>query len=110
MQMKGTRMGNEPIITVENASKTFESDRGPVEALAIQLQVAEGEFVAIVGPSGCGKSTLLWAMAALWPLTGGQHQDLWPRSQKPAAAEVGMVFQQANLLPWQPHGQHRVRL
>jgi NitT/TauT family transport system ATP-binding protein len=93
-------MGNEPIITVENACKTFESDRGPVEALAgFNLEVREGEFVAIVGPSGCGKSTLLWAMAALWPLTSGSIK-IYDQEVKTPRREVGMVFQQANLLPW----------
>jgi len=93
-------MANEPIITVVDACKTFESDRGPVEALAgFNMQAAEGEFVSIVGPSGCGKSTLLWAMAALWPLTGGSIK-IYGDEVKAPRREVGMVFQQANLLPW----------
>ena len=93
-------MGSQPVITVENAAKVFESDRGPVEALAgFNLEVGEGEFVSIVGPSGCGKSTLLWAMAALWPLTGGSIK-IYGEPVTAPRREVGMVFQQANLLPW----------
>jgi len=93
-------MGSQPVITVENAAKVFESDRGPVEALAgFNLDVDEGEFVAIVGPSGCGKSTLLWAMAALWPLTSGSIKVYGEPVTDPRR-DVGMVFQQANLLPW----------
>ncbi|MEA3335101.1 MAG: ABC transporter ATP-binding protein [Chloroflexota bacterium] len=93
-------MSQEPVIKVNNAKKTFESDRGPVEALGgFDMYANEGEFVSIVGPSGCGKSTLLWAMAALWPLTSGSiiidgQEVVSPRR------EVGMVFQSANLLPW----------
>jgi len=93
-------MGSQPVITVENAAKVFESDRGPVEALAgFNLEVGEGEFVSIVGPSGCGKSTLLWAMAALWPLTSGSIK-IYGEPVTAPRREVGMVFQQANLLPW----------
>jgi len=93
-------MAGDAVITVKDAVKVFDSDRGPVEALAgFNLEVSEGEFVSIVGPSGCGKSTLLWAMAALWPLTGGSIKIYGEEVNKPRR-EVGMVFQQANLLPW----------
>ncbi|MBL7063683.1 MAG: ABC transporter ATP-binding protein [Anaerolineae bacterium] len=93
-------MESQPVITVDNATKVFESARGPVEALGgFNLQVKEGEFVTIVGPSGCGKSTLLWAMAALWPLTGGSIK-IYGQEVRTPRREVGMVFQQANLLPW----------
>lgn len=90
----------QPVIVVENASKTFESARGLVQALDdFSMTVDKGEFVSIVGPSGCGKSTLLWAMAALWPLSSGSitiggKEVIGPRR------DVGMVFQSANLLPW----------
>ena len=92
-------MQNPPIITVENACKTFTGDRGEVRALdGFDMAVREGQFVSIVGPSGCGKGTLLWAMAALWPLTAGRitvngQEVLEPRR------EIGMVFQTSNLLP-----------
>jgi len=93
-------MSNQPVIVVDKAAKVFESGRGPVSALAgFDMTVGEGEFVAIVGPSGCGKSTLLWAMAALWPLTGGSIKIYGQEVVEPRR-EVGMVFQSANLLPW----------
>ena len=89
-----------PVIVVEDASKVFESARGPVHALDnFSMTVDKGEFVSIVGPSGCGKSTLLWAMAALWPLTGGSI-SIGGREVTGTRRDVGMVFQSANLLPW----------
>lgn len=93
-------MVGRPVIVVENACKTFESERGPVQALdGFSMTVDEGEFVSIVGPSGCGKSTLLWAMASLWPLTSGSIKINGEEVSGPRR-EVGMVFQSANLLPW----------
>lgn len=93
-------MADQPVIKVENAAKVFASARGPVPALdGFNLYVDKGEFVSIVGPSGCGKSTLLWAMAALWPLTSGSIK-IYDKEVTGPRREVGMVFQQANLLPW----------
>ncbi len=93
-------MSEQPTIVVEHAQKTFASARGPVRALDdFTMTVDKGEFVSIVGPSGCGKSTLLWAMAALWPLTGGSIQ-IGGREVTGPRRDVGMVFQSANLLPW----------
>jgi putative ABC transport system ATP-binding protein len=95
---------SEPAIRARNVHKSF--DDGRIVALnGMELDVAEGEFVAIVGPSGCGKSTLLHLVAALdLPDEGsievaGQalatdHDLSHYRSQ-----HVGMVFQLHNLLP-----------
>jgi NitT/TauT family transport system ATP-binding protein len=93
-------MENNHAILVKDASKTFDSDRGPVEALQnFDLFVEEGEFVSIVGPSGCGKSTLMWAIAALWPLSSGSIKVYGEEIVEPRQ-DVGLVFQQSNLLPW----------
>jgi NitT/TauT family transport system ATP-binding protein len=93
-------MSDQVVIVVEKASKTFKSARGPVRALeSFDMFVNQGQFVSIVGPSGCGKSTLLWAMASLWPLSGGTIQIMGQEVRSPRR-EVGMVFQSANLLPW----------
>ena len=75
---------------------------GSVLALrAVDLSVAEGEFVAIVGPSGCGKSTLLRVACNLVPPTRGTV-TIGGRSPAQARAEhkVGVVFQSPTLLPW----------
>lgn len=95
---------SEPIIHLRGVSKSFESGR--VRALdAVDLDVAAGDFVAVMGPSGCGKSTLLNCIAALdgvdegemrvagHDLGGNDHLDEF------RAHDVGLVFQLDNLLP-----------
>ncbi|MCS7269268.1 MAG: ATP-binding cassette domain-containing protein, partial [Geminicoccaceae bacterium] len=51
---------------LEGATETFRTGRGEIAALGpIDLEVREGEFLAVLGPSGCGKSTLLRLVAGL---------------------------------------------
>jgi peptide/nickel transport system ATP-binding protein len=55
-----------PILKVENLTVAYATDAGPVVAVDhVDLELAPGEFLAIVGESGCGKSTLLYAIARL---------------------------------------------
>ena len=71
---------------------------GGVTALAaMDLEVAAGEFVAILGPSGCGKSTLLRIIAGLDRPTEGTVTVSRPDAGRFDAA---YVFQDAHLLPW----------
>jgi sulfonate transport system ATP-binding protein len=68
----------------------------------VDLEVAPGEFVAVVGRSGCGKSTLLRLLAGLDRPSGG---TLALRRGEPAhaadtAGDVRIMFQEARLLPW----------
>jgi NitT/TauT family transport system ATP-binding protein len=66
-----------------------------VKALgALDLEIAEGEFLSLVGPSGCGKSTALRIIAGLIAPTSGAVA--WPQG-KP---RIGFVFQDATLMPW----------
>jgi len=90
----------EDVIRVEKVTKVYASERGPVHALdKFSMKVGEGDFVAIVGPSGCGKTTLLWGLTGLHPITAGKAYILGKEVGKPRR-EVGIIFQQANLLPW----------
>jgi peptide/nickel transport system permease protein len=64
---------DQPVLKVEDLSVAYASDGGPVVAVDhVDLELARGEFLAIVGESGCGKSTLLYAIARLLgsPLPG----------------------------------------
>lgn len=73
-----------------------------VHALApIDLQIADGSFVSLVGPSGCGKSTLLKVIADLMaPTQGSVTIDGVAPGELRRAGRIGLVFQQANLMPW----------
>lgn len=86
------------ILDVNGLSKVY--PRNSVRALdGIDLQIRDGEFVSIIGPSGCGKSTLLKIAAGLIRATTGTVRlDGTPVVN--ARAEIGMMFQQATLLPW----------
>jgi NitT/TauT family transport system ATP-binding protein len=91
-------MGN--VIFVDNVSKTYSTEKEPVIAIKKFSMVAEEEdFIAIVGPSGCGKTTLLWGLTGLHPFTSGKAFILDKEVDKPRR-EVGIIFQQPNLLPW----------
>jgi NitT/TauT family transport system ATP-binding protein len=69
------------------------------------LEIAAGEFVAVVGPSGCGKTTLLNAIAGFDPISGGEivldgKTVASPaQSARPGAQRV-VVFQNGSLFPW----------
>ncbi len=62
----------------------------------LSLEIAAGEFIAILGPSGCGKSTLLRLIAGLAPADAGKVA-LHPADTK---FQTAFVFQDAQLLPW----------
>ncbi|WP_028064169.1 ABC transporter ATP-binding protein [Solirubrobacter soli] len=88
--------------------KVFGDGAAAVRALrGVDLEVADGEFVAIMGPSGSGKSTLLHILGALDRPTGGRvethgrrYDDLDDRAVTRLRGEVfGFVFQFFNLLP-----------
>lgn len=74
---------------------TFPDEYGGVDALdSTSFTIQPQEFVCVLGPSGSGKSTLLRILAGLLQPTTGMvtYANVRPR--------IGMVFQQANLLPW----------
>jgi NitT/TauT family transport system ATP-binding protein len=95
-----TRERRRVAMVVEHATKYYKTGSGSVHALEdLTIDVGEGEFVCILGPSGCGKSTLLWAMSGLHDLSSGRI-TLNGEPVTGPRPEIGMIFQDANLLPW----------
>lgn len=89
-----------PKLAIRKACKYYDTKSGVTQALHnVNLDVSDGEFVSIVGPSGCGKTTLLWSMAGLHPLTSGEI-ELDGKTIDGPHPQIGMVFQEANMLPW----------
>jgi NitT/TauT family transport system ATP-binding protein len=66
---------------------------------AVDLDIRDGEFVAIVGPSGCGKTTFLNAVDGLLPIAAGSLSLDGVEIRQPGP-DRAMVFQQPGLLPW----------
>ena len=65
----------------------------------VTLDIARGEFIAVVGPSGCGKSSLMRLISGLHPPLGGTLTVEGKPVTGPLRS-VGMAFQNSNLLPW----------
>lgn len=87
-------------IEIDAVSQRFSVANGIVHALdGIQLAIGDGEFVSIVGPSGCGKSTIMRIVAGLIEPSAGSVRVFGETVDGPAA-NVGIVFQKATLLPW----------
>jgi NitT/TauT family transport system ATP-binding protein len=89
-------------IEVKNASVVYQTADSPVHALSnIDLNVAAGEFVALIGPSGCGKTTLVRVIADLEKISAG---SVLVNGVSPAQARLnrayGYVFQAPALFPW----------
>ena len=97
-----------PIVIAEELEKAYRIDGTAIGALrGVNLEIARGEFVAIVGPSGCGKSTLLNLLGGLTAPTQGRimidGNDLARLSADSIAdlrrRTLGFVFQSFNLSP-----------
>lgn len=87
-----------PVYEIQRLSKTYA--RNSLVALSgVELTLRKGEFVSVIGSSGCGKSTLLKIMAGLIPPTTGRVV-LEGKPVTGPRADIGMMFQQATLLPW----------
>jgi NitT/TauT family transport system ATP-binding protein len=95
--MRLTPMTSSPetALEVKDLEVTYSDASGVVHALHnINFSLRTNEFVSLIGPSGSGKSTLLRVLAGLVAPTKGQFQF------NPDHARVGLVFQNANLMPW----------
>ena len=87
-------------LSIQNVNKSFTVDGQKVDVLKdINLEVQEGEFIAIVGHSGCGKSTLLKIIAGLEKNdTGLVTVD--GKEVNGQGMDRGMIFQEHRLFPW----------
>jgi putative ABC transport system ATP-binding protein len=104
----GTAANGEPIIRVRGLTKVYRVGEVDVHALrGVDLDVARGEFLAIVGASGSGKSTLFHILGGLTPPTAGtvhiDGKELGGMTNQQRTnlrkSTVGFVFQKYNLLP-----------
>lgn len=95
------------MIKTENLTRIYRTDEIETVSLdAVNLEIKEGEFVAIMGPSGCGKSTLMNLVGMLDTPSGGQYYFLGTEvskfSERKRAemrkANIGFVFQSFNLI------------
>lgn len=95
MTLSPARARPEPrrsLIALRGVGRTFANGITALEGF--DLEVAEGELLAILGPSGCGKSTLLRLAAGL------DRPDSGEVSSALDSERLGFVFQDAHLLPW----------
>ncbi len=86
-------------VLLQNITKVFDDEVVAVSDL--DLEVADGEFMAIVGPSGCGKTTTLRVIAGLERVTSGNIYigDALVNDANPRERDVAMVFQNFALYP-----------
>ena len=96
------------VVQVRNVSKIFRRDAFEVKALEdVSIEIAGGEFLALMGPSGSGKTTLLNMIAAIDRPTSGEllvmGDNVFRLSDRQVARwrneHIGYVFQTFNLIP-----------
>jgi NitT/TauT family transport system ATP-binding protein len=94
------KANNTHFLSVKNLSAVFHNNNGGLHVLdRISFNVRMSEFVCLLGPSGSGKSVLLRILAGLLTYTEGEVR-LGGRVLRGPRQGVGMVFQNANLMPW----------
>src|SRR5690606_5972102 len=102
------RLRMSALVSLKNVTKSYLRGKQKVEVLhGVDLDIAPGEFVALMGPSGSGKTTILNLLAGLdQPTSGevsvaGNRLDRLSRAALSAwrARHIGFVFQFYNLLP-----------
>jgi NitT/TauT family transport system ATP-binding protein len=90
-------------VSLRGVSKVFPTSKAGAELHAlgpVDLDLARGEFFAVVGPSGCGKSTLLELIAGLMPVSAGTVEFEGRRIAADIPDGIGVVFQEDACFPW----------
>ena len=88
-------MSSNDILVIDNLSKIYHTNNSEITAIKdLNLNIKDGEFVAIVGPSGCGKTTLLSILCGLENKSSGNI--LFPKGK----AKMGYMLQNDTLFPW----------
>lgn len=88
-------MNSDNILEIKNLSKIYHTKKSEIPAIEnLNLNIKDGEFVAIVGPSGCGKTTLLSILCGLENKTSGEI--LFPKKE----LRMGYMLQNDTLFPW----------
>jgi NitT/TauT family transport system ATP-binding protein len=97
--------GHQPMIELRDVTMVFGSEHEFVALSSVDLEIADGEFVALVGTSGCGKTTILNLVAGLLEPTGG---SILVRGQPPICPnlDIGYMFARDALLPWRTAQQN----
>jgi NitT/TauT family transport system ATP-binding protein len=88
-----------PMVEIDHVSLRYGGKNGTLAVEDLSVEIADGEFIAVVGPSGCGKSTLMKLVSGLWPATTG-NVIVNGREVTSPISIVGMAFQNPTLLPW----------
>jgi putative ABC transport system ATP-binding protein len=97
----------QPLIKLEGVKKVFYTDEVETHALDnINLEIRNGEYIAIAGPSGCGKSTLLSILGLLDTPTDGRYmlngqlvtELALSQRARVRNREIGFIFQSFNLI------------
>jgi len=101
-----TRSGDRAV-RLRGVTKVY--DNGVMALGPLDLDVARGEFVALLGPSGCGKSTALRLIAGLSAPSSGTVDVSHQAGKADGRHPIGFVFQEPTLMPWATVGDN-VRL
>jgi putative ABC transport system ATP-binding protein len=105
--MNATKTAPATLLKLENLTRSYRTAEIETTALnAVNLEISEGQFVAVMGPSGCGKSTLLNVIGMLDSPTSGSYRfldrEISGLSESGLAAlrkqHIGFVFQSFNLI------------
>ncbi|RWQ40431.1 MAG: ABC transporter ATP-binding protein [Mesorhizobium sp.] len=99
---RSTHIRHDDLISAKGVSVVMGTDQNRQLILRdIDLSVPKGSFVSLIGPSGCGKSTLLKVLAGLVSPSSGSVSVAGVSPGEAARKRmIGLVFQDANLLPW----------